>query len=50
MLINAHDLTVSPTSFVINANELKDKTTVLNEMLQTNLTYLKIIDWVGSIY
>jgi len=45
-LLKAHDLITSPAFIVIKAaNEFHDKTTVPNEMWQTDFTYLKIIGW-----
>lgn len=45
-LLKAHDLITSPAFIVIKAeNEFKDKTTVPNEMWQTDFTYLKVIGW-----
>ena len=45
-LLKAHDLITSPAFIVIKAaNEFKDKTTAINQMWQTDFTYLKIIGW-----
>jgi len=45
-LLKAHDLITSPAFTVIKAaNEFRDKTTMLNQMWQTNFTYLKVIGW-----
>ena len=45
-LLKAHDLITSPAFIVIKAaNEFKDKTTVINQMWQTDFTYFKIIGW-----
>src|SRR6266576_2089666 len=42
----AHDLITSPAYVVIKAaNEFKDKTTAINQLWQTDFTYLKIIGW-----
>ena len=49
-LLKAHDLTTSPAFIVIKAaSEFKDKTTAINQMWQTDFTYLKIIGW-GWMY
>jgi len=45
-ILKAHDLITSPAFIVIKAaNEFKDKTTAINQMWQTDFTYLKIIGW-----
>lgn len=45
-VLKAHDLITSPAFIVIKAaNEFKDKTTAINQLWQTDFTYLKIIDW-----
>lgn len=45
-LLKAHDLISSPAYVVIKAaNEFKDKTTTINQLWQTDLTYLKITGW-----
>ncbi|MEJ6596039.1 IS3 family transposase [Parasphingorhabdus sp.] len=45
-LLKAHDLITSPNFIVIKAaSEFKDKTTAINQMWQTDFTYLKIIGW-----
>ncbi len=45
-LLKAHDLITSPNFIVMKAaSEFKDKTTALNQLWQTDFTYLKIIDW-----
>lgn len=45
-LLKAHDLITSPAYVVIKAaNEFKDKTTAINQMWQTDFTYLKITGW-----
>jgi putative transposase len=42
-LLKAHDLIISPAYVVIKAaNEFKDKTTAINQLWQTDFTYLKI--------
>ena len=49
-LLKTHDLITSPTFIVIKAaSEFKDKTTAINQMWQTDFTYLKIIGW-GWMY
>ena len=43
-LLNTHDLITSPAFIVMKAaKEFKDKTTAVNQMWQTDFTYLKII-------
>jgi putative transposase len=45
-VLKAHDLITSPAFIVIKAaSELKDKTTAINQLWQTDITYLKIIGW-----
>jgi putative transposase len=45
-LLKAHDLITSPAFIVINAaDEFKDKTTAINQLWQTDFTYLKVISW-----
>ena len=45
-LLKAHDLITSPAFIVMKAaHEFKDKTTTLNQLWQTDFTYLKIIGW-----
>ena len=45
-LLKAHDLITSPAFVVIKAaDEFKDKTTAINQMWQTDFTYLKVIGW-----
>src|ERR1700684_3609609 len=45
-LLKAHDLITSPAYVVIKAaNEFKDKTTAINQLWQTDFTYLKITGW-----
>jgi putative transposase len=45
-LLKANDLITSPAFIVIKAaNEFKDKTTAINQLWQTDFTYLKIIGW-----
>ena len=50
LLLKAHDLITSPAFIVMQAaSEFKDKTTAINQMWQTDFTYLKIIGW-GWLY
>lgn len=43
-ILKAHDLITSPAFIVIKAaNEFKDKTTAINQLWQTDFTYLKVI-------
>ena len=45
-ILKAHDLITSPAFIVIKAaNEFKDKTTAINQLWQTDFTYLKIVGW-----
>ena len=45
-LLKAHGLITSPAYVVIKAaNEFKDKTTAINQLWQTDFTYLKIAGW-----
>ena len=45
-LLKAHDLITSPAYVVIKAaNEFKDKTAGINQLWQTDFTYLKITGW-----
>lgn len=45
-LLKAHDLITSPAFVVIKAaDEFHDKTTAINQMWQTDFTYIKIIGW-----
>ena len=45
-VLKAHDLITSPTFIVIKAaSEFKDKTTAINQLWQTDFTYLKVIGW-----
>ena len=49
-LLKAHDLIASPAFIVIKAaNEFRDKTTAINQLWQTDFTYLKVIGW-GWMY
>ncbi len=45
-LLKAHDLITSPAYVVIKAaDEFKDNTTAINQLWQTDFTYLKITGW-----
>jgi transposase InsO family protein len=45
-LLKAHDLITSPGFIVVKAaDEFKDKTTAINQLWQTDFTYLKVIGW-----
>ena len=45
-LLKAHYLIISPVFIVMKtASEFQDKTTAINQMWQTEFTYLKIIGW-----
>lgn len=45
-LLTAHDLITSPAFVVIKAaDEFHDKTTAINQMWQTDFTYIKIVGW-----
>ena len=45
-LLKAHDLITSPAFVVIKASsEFKDKTSRINQMWQTDFTYIKVIGW-----
>ena len=45
-ILKAHDLITSPAFIVIKAaNEFKDKTSAINQIWQTDFTYLKVIGW-----
>ena len=45
-LLKAHDLITSPAFIVMKAaHEFKDQTTTINQLWQTDFTYLKIIGW-----
>ena len=42
-MLKAHDLITSPAFIVIKAaDEFKDKTTAINQLWQTDFTYLKV--------
>lgn len=45
-ILKAHDLITSPAFIVLKAaNEFKDKTTAINQLWQTDFTYLKVLGW-----
>ena len=45
-LLKAHDLITSPAFIVVKAaDEFKNKTTAVNQLWQTDFTYLKVIGW-----
>jgi len=45
-LLKAHNLITSPDFIVMKAaSEFKDKTTAINQLWQTDFTYLKVIGW-----
>ncbi|SDR40098.1 Homeodomain-like domain-containing protein [Pseudovibrio sp. Tun.PSC04-5.I4] len=45
-VLKAHDLITSPAFIVIKAaSEFKDKTTAINQLWQTDFTYLKVLSW-----
>ena len=45
-ILKAHDLITSPAFIVIKAaSEFKDKTTAINQIWQTDFTYLKVLGW-----
>jgi len=49
-LLKAHDLIISPAFIVMKAaSEFQDKTMAINQLWQTDFTYLKIIGW-GWMY
>ena len=49
-LLKAHDLITSPAFIVMKAaSEFRDKTTAINQLWQTDFTYLKVIGWGCSI-
>ena len=49
-LLKCHDLITSPACIVIKAaNQFKDNTTAVNQLWQTDFTYLKVIGW-GWMY
>ena len=44
-LLKANDLITSPAFIIKAADEFKDKTTAINQLWQTDFTYLKVIGW-----
>jgi putative transposase len=45
-LLRSHDLITSPAFIVMKAaSEFRDKTTAVNQLWQTDFTYLKVIGW-----
>ena len=49
-ILKSHDLITSPAFIVIKAaSEFKDKTTAVNQLWQTDFTYLKVLGW-GWLY
>ena len=45
-VLKAHDLITSPAFIVMKAaREFKDRTTAINQLWQTDFTYLKVIGW-----
>ena len=45
-ILKAHDMIASPAYIVVKAaSEFKDKTTAINQLWQTDFTYLKVIGW-----
>ena len=47
----APQLITSPAFVVIKAaDEFRDKTTAINQMWQTDFTYIKIVGWGGPIF
>ncbi len=45
-ILKAHDMITSPAYIVVKAaSEFKDKTTAINQLWQTDFTYLKVIGW-----
>ena len=44
--LKAHDLITSPAFIVLRAaNEFEHKTTAINQLWQTDFTYLKVLGW-----
>ena len=49
-VLKAHDLITSPAFIVLKtASKFKDKTTAINQLWQTDFTYIKILGW-GRFY
>ena len=45
-ILKAHDMITSPACIVVKAvNEFSDKTSDINQLWQTDFTYLKVIGW-----
>ena len=45
-VLKAHDLITSPAFIVLKAaGEFKDKTTAINQLWQTDFTYIKVMGW-----
>lgn len=45
-ILKAHDMITSPAYIVVKAaSEFKDTTTAINQLWQTDFTYLKVIGW-----
>jgi len=45
-ILKAHDLITSPAFIVIKAaNEFKDKTPAINQLWETDFTYIKVLGW-----
>jgi len=45
-VLKAHDLITSPAFIVMKAaSEFKDKTTAINQLWQTDFTYIKVLGW-----
>ena len=45
-VLKAHDLITSPAFIVLKAaNQFKDKTTSINQLWQTDFTYIKVLGW-----
>ena len=50
-LLKAHNLITSPAFIVIKAaDEFRDKTTAINQMWQTDFTYIKIIALTAAFH